>query len=124
MPSRTSSKLVVAMLALFNLGAGITNAQPRPAPASGVPLYFEENQGQTAGEVRFLARGPGYTAYLTGRETVFQYHSGKPGQKDGKEAVVRMTLAGSQAPSSIKGGDRLPGIINYLIGNDRSKWHT
>jgi hypothetical protein len=113
------------MLVVLSFSTAVARAQTRAAvDGSRVPLYFEENRGQTAGEVRFLARAPGYTAYLTGRETVFQYRTGKPGQKDGKEAVVRMTLAGSKAPSSIQGGDRLPGIVNYLIGNDPSKWHT
>ena len=113
------------MLAVLGFSTAVARAQTRAGAAgSRVPLYFEENQGQTAGEVRFLARVPGYTAYLTGRETVFQYRTGKPGQKDRKEAVVRMTLAGSTEPSSIQGGDRLPGIVNYLIGNDPSKWHT
>jgi hypothetical protein len=35
-----------------------------------------------------------------------------------------MTLAGSQEPSSIRGGQKLPGIVNYFIGNDPAKWHT
>ncbi len=91
---------------------------------SRVPLYFEENQGQTAGEVRFLARAGGYTAFLTGHETVLHYHNGMPGQKDGRDAVVRMRLAGSRKSSIIRGGEQLPGIVNYLIGDDPSKWHT
>jgi hypothetical protein len=55
-------------------------------------------------------------------ETVlqYQYRQGKPGQKDGKEAVVVMGLAGSKAPSSMQGGERLPGIANYPIGNKPS----
>ncbi len=37
---------------------------------ASLPLAFEPNQGQTNSEVRFLTRGPGYTVYLTRRETV------------------------------------------------------
>ena len=110
------------MLAVLNFGTAIAHAQSAAGSGSRVPLYFEENRGQTAGQVRFLARAPGYTAYLTGRETVLQYR--KPGQKGGKEAVVRLTLPGSQSPSSIRGAGRLPGIVNYLIGNDPSQWQT
>src|SRR5690242_19902387 len=36
-----------------------------------LPLHFETNVGQTHEDVRFLARGPGYTLYLTGRDAVF-----------------------------------------------------
>ncbi len=51
---------------------------PRPAagrpaidPAWGrLPLAFEPNRGQTDGQVRFLARGRGYTLFLTRSEAV------------------------------------------------------
>ena len=35
-----------------------------------LPLSFEVNQGQTDDQVRFLARGTGYTIFLTGDEAV------------------------------------------------------
>src|SRR2546430_6344127 len=35
-----------------------------------LPLHFEANQGQTHQDVRFLARGPGYSLYLTAAEGV------------------------------------------------------
>jgi hypothetical protein len=35
-----------------------------------LPLGFEANQGQTAEEVKFLARGNGYSLFLTGNEAV------------------------------------------------------
>ncbi len=35
-----------------------------------LPLSFEANQGQTDAEVRFLARGGGYTIFLTDDEAV------------------------------------------------------
>jgi hypothetical protein len=53
-------------------------------------------------------------------ETVLVYR----GKKDARGAVVGMKLAGSLDASAIAGGRNLPGIVNYLIGNDRSKWHT
>jgi len=37
-----------------------------PAPAieafANLPLYFEPNQGQTKGQVKFLSRGAGHTS--------------------------------------------------------------
>ncbi len=35
-----------------------------------LPLYFEENVGQTDAQVHFFARGPGYGLFLTGTEAV------------------------------------------------------
>lgn len=35
-----------------------------------LPLYFETNQGQTDAEAKFLARGMGYTLFLTPTEMV------------------------------------------------------
>jgi hypothetical protein len=111
------------------LGASIHGGQASSfngaaVAASRLPLYFESNQGQTAGDVRFLARAGGYTAFLTGQETVLLYHNGMPGQKPGRDALVRMRLAGSRESSVIEGSGRLPGVVNYLIGDDPSKWHT
>src|SRR5882762_1472036 len=37
---------------------------------SKLPLSFEENQGQTAGEVRYLSHGSGYELFLTAQEAV------------------------------------------------------
>src|ERR1019366_5919965 len=37
-----------------------------------LPLFFEPNQGQTAPQVKFLARGSGYGLFLTADEAVLQ----------------------------------------------------
>src|SRR2546426_10086736 len=34
------------------------SAEPSLRPLAGLPLYFEANRGQAAGEAQFLARGP------------------------------------------------------------------
>src|SRR5580658_4197227 len=41
------------------------------SPAGNLPLSFEPNQGQTDPQVRFLARAPGYTLFVTSDEAVF-----------------------------------------------------
>ena len=46
-------------------------SKPRLVEAYGkLPLSFEANQGQTAGQVKFLLRGRGYTLFLTADEAV------------------------------------------------------
>jgi len=83
-----------------------------------LPLAFEPNQGQSAGEVKFLARGNGYTLFLTPAEAVFAM------RKSAKNETLRMNLDGANANAKFSAVDELPGKSNYLIGNDRSKWHT
>jgi len=103
---------------------------------ASLPLAFEENKGQTDPQVKYLARGEGYTLFLTDRDAVFSLRSAKksdgrssmPGlnrtANDESTAVVRMTLANANAPAKLSAGEMLPGKSNYLIGRDSSKWQT
>lgn len=47
-------------------------------------LSFEENQGQSAGEVKFLSRGPGYSLFLTPTEAVMTLRKAKSPSSSGK----------------------------------------
>jgi hypothetical protein len=101
-----------------------------------LPLSFEPNQGQTDPSVKFLCQGGGYNLFLTDQEAVLVLrHADKTRSKDSlkkltmerpsfHEEVVRLKLKGAQTPSSVEGLEKLPGISNYFIGNDPSKWHT
>jgi len=40
-----------------------------------LPLAFEKNQGQTDSQVQYVARGSGYTAFLTASDTVLAVNS-------------------------------------------------
>ena len=46
-----------------------------------MPMSFEENQGQSASPVKFLARGSGYGLFLTGQEAVLTLHTPTGGSK-------------------------------------------
>lgn len=91
---------------------------------SGLPLHFEANQGQVDREVRFLARGAGYTLYFTPAEAVFVVSrsagEGKPLSSD----VVRMRLLGARPGVELRGADPLPGRSNYFTGSGPADWHT
>lgn len=66
--------------------ASAKTAQPRAVENYGkLPLSFEVNEGQTNGQVKFLARGQGYTLFLTSQEAVLslQKFEGR-GRQDGK----------------------------------------
>ena len=40
------------------------------------------------------------------------------------QLVVRMTFEGADPQAEVVGLDKLPGIVNYFIGDDPSKWRT
>ncbi len=134
---------------------GVAKEQSVPAAATAriqesygrLPMHFEPNLGQTAEEVKFVARGPGYTLFLTADEAVLALRQGQP--RSDREyrrhppqspeptlaqteeatpsgAVVRMRLEGAarNAEPQLEGLEKLPGISNYFLGNDPTKWRT
>jgi len=109
-----------------------------------LPMAFEINQGQTDRKVNFLARGQGYSLFLTPGEAVMslQVSEAKPTSASTKfthnktaaapsaarpvvhGAVVRTRFVGANPNATVSGIDELPGISNYFIGKDASKWRT
>jgi beta-propeller repeat-containing protein len=106
-----------------------------------LPLSFETNQGQTGKRVKFLARGRGYSLFLTSNEAVLALKRASPESKEAKGAAdaglalsrstpsestecVRMKLVGVSPAARESGVDELPGKANYFIGNDPKKWRT
>ena len=45
-------------------------SHPVAAQLLSLPLHFEANQGQVDDQVKFLARGKGYTLFLTPTESI------------------------------------------------------
>jgi len=94
-----------------------------------LPLFFEPNQGQTAPQVKFLARGAAYGLFLTADEAVLRLqpaavstqHSALGSQR-ASSSVIRMRLEGANSSARVSGASPLPGKSNYFIGNDPSKW--
>jgi uncharacterized repeat protein (TIGR01451 family) len=82
---------------------------------SDPPMSFEANQGQTAAEVKFLARGRGYTLFLSASEAVLSLRG---------ESALRMNLGGANPQPEIQALAPLPGRANYFIGNDPKQWRT
>ena len=115
----------VAAGLLIAFGPGPAHPQPSGPTAadagrpSGRPAVFEPNVGQVDPRVRFLSRARGYTLYLTDTEAVLALNGG-PG--DG--TVLRMSLVGAQRSPRVTGVGKLPGIVNYFIGDDPARWRT
>ena len=103
-------------------GTGSPVSLPRSeAPEVGrLPLAFEANRGQTDARVDFLARGSGYTLFLTPNEAVMALQAGK----DARRGVLRMQLLGARSNADARPHDALAGKVNYLTGSDPAKWRT
>ena len=112
---------------------------PVAAKALNLPLFFEANKGQTDSRIRFMARGKGYTLLLTPTETVLEESQTQVSARSGafgpfqnpliaakasRGSVIRMQLVGANSAPAMTGLEALPGKVNYLIGNDPSKWQT
>jgi hypothetical protein len=100
-------------------------ARARAIEAYGkTPMSFEENLGQTDARVRFLARGAGYTVFLTDHDATLRL--GRPSAKadaPAPGAVVRFTLAGANSQTVAHAVDPQSAKANYLVGDDPKKWH-
>ena len=92
-----------------------------PVRSYALPLSFEANQGQVNPQVKYLARGEGYTLFLTSDAMVLGLRSAKAG--NGTQ-WLRMALRGAASEPAIVGDDQLTARSNYFVGNDRSKWQT
>src|SRR5687768_3188853 len=114
-PARTSWTCVCALAILLSPVAAIgspparaTRLQPHasqtPEPSDGaakqhalerfdgLPMAFEENRGQTDDRVRYLARGRGYTLFLTPDAAVLSLSAplaAEPGEGGSKFAPPR-----------------------------------
>lgn len=104
-----------------------------------LPLSFEANLGQADPQVRYTARGPGYSVSLTEdkavvtfqkmdrvarkRFEVSKYYRASPRfWRMRKTGTVRIGLDGAVAHPGVTPVDELPGKSNYFVGSDPSRW--
>ncbi len=136
-----SMKTIYTILSIA-LAATICPAQqPSQVATQGarygqLPLTFEENRGQTDPKVKFLSRAKGYTAFLTANgivlslrptEVVKAVNGASPSSAQHKQpsnAALEFKLVGAGTNMGTVGEDPQPGVANYFIGNDRTKWRT
>ncbi len=115
------------------------SAQPAPQAVRNyghLPLTFEANQGQAAGQVKFLSRGHGYTTFLTAGAMVLNLrasHVESTSNKNSSQAAssqsstratLQFRLIGANSNPQVVGEDPQSGRVNYFIGKDPSKWYT
>jgi hypothetical protein len=104
-----------------------------------LPMAFEANEGQTDKRVRFFARGHGYQLFLEANRATMRLKSAEiidkrelpkhskdvhaKAEQKTESAVLGMNLVGANKAAKSEVLDRLPGVSNYFIGKDPSKWH-
>jgi uncharacterized repeat protein (TIGR01451 family) len=120
----------------------------RAAAYGRLPLSFVANDGQLDARVKFAARGDGYQLFLTPSEAVLALSRRAPRADDDEttastraawkvatdasanshlraaRAVLRVKLIGAGSNARLSGEESLPGRVNFLIGDDPSKWRT
>ena len=91
-----------------------------------LPIGFEANQGQTDERVEFMARGPGYTLFLTrdAATLLLKDAATATGENRGEDAALTMRFVGANQRAAVTGLDELPGKSNYYRGSDPQKWRT
>lgn len=80
-----------------------------------LPVYFEPNHGQVNSAVKFVARTPGHTVFLTGSGAVLSTKG---------HASIRLQFHGASERGEAEGLDRVPAVSNYFTGNSPSEWRT
>jgi uncharacterized repeat protein (TIGR01451 family) len=140
------------------VAAGLTTASAQPASLerndSGslrrssfssshgrLPISFELNMGQADPQVKFTARGKGYSVLLTEDGAILGLQGARETSKpdnfkatsSGKSSnmriagyaiAVHLKLLRSNRKAGMTGTRKLPGVSNYYLGNDPRRWRT
>src|SRR5215510_5963931 len=107
-----------------------------------LPIRFESNRDQTDPIVKFIARGGGYTLFLTDDEAVLRIGAVSGSERvsinkppldapratargaDTAPAILRMRLVGANRKPRVSGDEQLQTTSNYFVGSDPDKWRT
>ncbi|MEG4045183.1 DUF7948 domain-containing protein, partial [Microcoleus sp. Pol17_C1] len=102
------------------------SSQNQQASYGQIPLSFIANAGQTDPNVKFQVKGAGHSIYFTPNEISFVAFQApnEPGKEATNSSVVRSSLANSNPNPTISGLEQLPGVANFLLGEDSSQWQT
>ncbi len=103
---------------------------------SRLALPFVPNQGQSDSRVRFQAHGMGGSLFFTPEEIVLALPTPADGgwlespssilhpQSSAEPSVIRLRFDDANATPKLSAAQPLPGVFNYLLGNDSSQWRT
>ena len=95
-------------------------APSTPAAYLQLPLRFEPAQHQASGGDAFVARGAGYAVSVSAARASLLLRD----QPGAGPRTLRMSLVGGNGNARPNLRRPLPGVSNYLLGNDRRHWVT
>ncbi len=98
--------------------SGTLDSSEVAANSLTTPLAFEANVGQTDARVDFLARGSGYSVFLSDGDAVLALQEGDGGH------AIHLDLVGGDSDAAVSGEDLLGSYSNYLIGSDSDAWQS
>jgi len=78
------------------------------------PLSFIPNQGQVDERVGYYVQSGGQSLWFTADGVTM----------DLPETTLHLEFLDANPLARLEGGDKLPGVVNYFIGNDPTKWRT
>ncbi len=89
------------------------------SPLGKLPLFFETNHGQSQSPAAFLARTADAQCAISasGMEMDLRNTSGQTSR-------LQMNFVGANPSAQIHGDAELSGKVNYLVGNDQTKWQS
>src|SRR5207249_4639700 len=94
-----------------------------------LPLSFERNQGQSDPQVKFLARGAGYSVFLTSNDATIRVEAKSSERSKSDTAAttsssaIRLVLANSNPNPATEAQEPQAGKSNYFIGDNPANWH-
>ncbi|MCU0292226.1 MAG: SBBP repeat-containing protein [Thermoanaerobaculaceae bacterium] len=111
--------LAAAIVVVLLAGTGFASEGRLEASFGTLPLAFEANQGQAESGVRYLARGPGFTIFLSGHGAQIALRAGESGSE-----ILGMRLEGAAPSAPVAGEVLLPGVSHYFLGRSPETWRT
>jgi len=129
MLKNTQFLALAKLLAVGMMGLSALPCSAMPAAGSGSTVFIE-NKGQWDSRALFLARFGGQNLWVTQEGPVFDFHQFVRGANgsdkhsgSNRGQVVKMSFVKAQL-TAVSGRGQQPGLYNYFIGSDRSKWGT
>jgi uncharacterized protein (TIGR03437 family) len=81
-------------------------------------VTFEQNVGQTDPRVKYIGHAPNETLWLTSEGATLGL------SMKSRQAVLKLRFEGASHEPKISAEEPRPGVSNYFIGSDPSRWHS
>lgn len=130
--------LTILLLTACQKSETTLSEQDLQKKVGNLPLSFQENKGQVDEVVKYLVKNGSTTIFFTPAEVVYNIVQREVQQSEDpkgkgpaarqategetKGVVIRQSFFDGNTSPDVSGEDELQGKVNYMVGNDRSKW--